>query len=325
MTAMTDEELAELERAVKSLRINSEDSTTEGFIASDNLDDDAQGEDVDDVARLLSAAPRLLAAARERNALAAEVERARLQEEWLRGEIERLTKERDAAESVEPPVTLSVCDAAHVTPRPGRLYRFIAVEGCPDCALIVEPYQDAEGWIWPAHPTEEVAHAGRFVATRHHGDIGICDDHGDLRGFRVCLARTKSTNQARRIVEALAAAEERAVEAERDAALADASNLRSLLAKCEAHMEKWSPEVEQSLVYKRERDAARLALRMAEEHVTMLVGERDAARAELVELARHATIHTKHRAPDCTPSSCTKCLAERVLAALAAGAKEETT
>lgn len=73
----------------------------------------------------------------------------------------------------------------------------------------------------------------------------------------------------------------------------------------------------------KERDAARLALRLAEEHVTVLVRERDAARAEVVELARHATIHTKHRAPDCTPASCTKCLAERVLAALAAGAKEE--
>lgn len=53
MTAMTDDELAELERAAKALG--------DAFVHHE------------DVARLLSAAPRLLAAARERNALAARV------------------------------------------------------------------------------------------------------------------------------------------------------------------------------------------------------------------------------------------------------------
>jgi hypothetical protein len=69
-------------------------------------------------------------------------------------------------------------------------------------APFVEPYQDAEGWIQPAYPREEVGQAGHFRAEKGHSDISIIDD-----ALGACIAHTKSTRQAKRILEALAATE----------------------------------------------------------------------------------------------------------------------
>ena len=102
---------------------------------------------------------------------------------------------------MEPPliVDLALCESRHIVPRPGVLYRFTPVEGCPGCKQDVEPYQDAEGWVTTPEPTEQVAAAGTFRAIKHYGDICIIDDVAGAG-----IARTKSTRQAQRIVEALA-------------------------------------------------------------------------------------------------------------------------
>jgi hypothetical protein len=66
----------------------------------------------------------------------------------------------------------------------------------------VEPYQDAEGWVHPSYPQEEVGQEGQFRAEKGRSDISIIDDV-----LGACIAHTKSTRQAKRILEALAAFE----------------------------------------------------------------------------------------------------------------------
>lgn len=98
------------------------------------------------------------------------------------------------------PIEMALCESRHIIPRPGVLYRFTPVDGCPSCKQDVEPYQDAEGYVTTPEPTEQIAAAGKLRAIRHYGDINIIDDD-----IGAGIAWTKSTAQAKRICEALAA------------------------------------------------------------------------------------------------------------------------
>lgn len=165
-----------------------------------------------------------------------------------------------ARTQLDAAITLAVCEAAHVTPRPGQLYRFIAMAGCPECAPLVEPYQNEEGYIEPPHPEEQVAAGGTFRAIKHHGDISIIDDM-----LGATIAHTKSTRQAARIVAALT---EVAVLTEK---CADGDRLRQELHRGRIDLRK-------------DRDAAREALRMAEEHVAELDRQVMTAREHILRM-----------------------------------------
>jgi hypothetical protein len=95
-------------------------------------------------------------------------------------------------------IELALCEPPHLFLRPDVLYRFVVMEGCPDCARACNPTGiDGEGFQTTPHPIEEVGAVGKFRAFKHYGDIVITDDG-------IGVAHTKSTRQAIRIMRALA-------------------------------------------------------------------------------------------------------------------------
>jgi hypothetical protein len=119
--------------------------------------------------------------------------------------------------------------------------------------------------------------------------------------------------------------------AERDVAIAraelaerDRDNYAAQWTACETTADEFQEERDAAVARaeksERERDAAEALLRTATAEVERLHGawstasaECERLRAVLSTFARHVTVHTKHRSPDCTPSGCSKCAAEALL------------